>query len=65
MRPGRTFAVLLLGLLGSAVVYSLMMAVGDPALELLICAGWLPVYLLAYAIAYAGDRPAPVSAPTP
>ena len=45
----RTSAVLFLGLLGSIVVYSLMMAFGDPALELVVCAAWMPLYLIAYA----------------
>jgi hypothetical protein len=45
----RTSAVLFLGLLGSIVVYTLMMAFGDPALELVVCAAWLPLYLIAYA----------------
>jgi len=44
----RIAAVLFLGLLGAAVVYSLMMAFGDPALELLLCAAWMPLYLVAY-----------------
>ena len=44
----RTAVVLFLGLLGAAVVYSLMMAFGDPALELLLCAAWMPLYLVAY-----------------
>ena len=42
----RTAVVLFLGLLGAAVVYSLMMAFGDPALELLLCAAWMPLYLM-------------------
>jgi hypothetical protein len=49
MRPRRTAIVLFLGLLGSIVVYSLMMAFGDPALELVVCAAWMPLYLIAYA----------------
>jgi hypothetical protein len=49
----RTSAVLFLGLLGSIVVYSLMMAFGDPALELVVCAAWLPLYLIAYAAGFA------------
>ena len=44
----RSAIVLLLGLLGAAVVYSMMMAFGDPALELLLCAAWMPLYLVAY-----------------
>jgi hypothetical protein len=45
----RRFAVVaFLGLLGAAVVYSLMMAFGDPVLELLLCAAWMPLYLVAY-----------------
>jgi hypothetical protein len=53
MRPGRPTIVLFLGLLGAAVVYSLMMAFGDPALELVVCAAWLPLYLTAYAAGFA------------
>jgi hypothetical protein len=49
----RTSAVLFLGLLGSIVVYTLMMAFGDPALELVVCAAWLPLYLTAYAAGFA------------
>jgi hypothetical protein len=49
MRTRRTGIVLFLGLLGSIVVYSLMMAFGDPALELVVCAAWMPLYLIAYA----------------
>jgi hypothetical protein len=49
----RTSAVLFLGLLGSIVVYTLMMAFGDPALELVVCAAWLPLYLIAYAAGFA------------
>ncbi len=45
--------MLFLGLLGSIVVYSLMMAFGDPALELVVCAAWLPLYLIAYAAGFA------------
>ena len=26
-----------------------MMAFGDPALELVVCAAWMPLYLIAYA----------------
>jgi hypothetical protein len=44
----RTAVVMTLGLLGAAVVYSLMMAFGDPVLELLLCAAWMPLYLVAY-----------------
>jgi hypothetical protein len=44
----RTAVVMFLGLLGAAVVYSLMMAFGDPVLELLLCAAWMPLYLVAY-----------------
>jgi hypothetical protein len=59
-RVRRTTVVLFLGLLGSAVVYSLMMAFGDPALELVVCAAWLPLYLTAYAVGLAhGTVPAP------
>ena len=51
----RVAAVLFLGLLGAAVVYSLMMAFGDPGLELGLCAAWVPLYLIAYSV---GLRPA-------
>ena len=44
----RLAAMLFLGLLGAAVVYSLMMAFGDPVLELVLCAAWMPLYLVAY-----------------
>jgi hypothetical protein len=44
----RSAVVMFLGLLGAAVVYSLMMAFGDPVLELLLCAAWMPLYLVAY-----------------
>jgi hypothetical protein len=44
----RSAVVAFLGLLGAAVVYSLMMAFGDPVLELLLCAAWMPLYLVAY-----------------
>ena len=54
----RLAAVLFLGLLGAAVVYSLMMAFGDPALELLLCAAWMPLYLVAYLAGLARIRPA-------
>lgn len=57
-RPRRTPAVLFLGLLGSVVVYSLMMAFGDPGLELGLCAVWVPLYLIAYSV---GLRPADAS----
>ncbi len=60
-RVRRTPVVLFLGLLGAAVVYSLMMAFGDPALELILCAAWLPLYLTAYAVAMPAPRPAPAS----
>ena len=53
----RTAVVLFLGLLGAAVVYSLMMAFGDPALELLLCAAWMPLYLVAYSAGLARIRP--------
>ena len=53
----RLAAVLFLGLLGAAVVYSLMMAFGDPALELLLCATWMPLYLVAYSAGMARIRP--------
>jgi hypothetical protein len=44
----RSAIIVFLGLLGAAVVYSLMMAFGDPVLELLLCAAWMPLYLVAY-----------------
>ena len=53
----RLAAVLFLGLLGAPVVYSLMMAFGDPALELLLCAAWMPLYLVAYSAGVARIRP--------
>ena len=53
----RLAAVLFLGLLGAAVVYSLMMAFGDPALELLLGAAWVPLYLVAYSAGVARIRP--------
>jgi hypothetical protein len=53
----RTAVVLFLGLLGAAVVYSLMMAFGDPALELMLCAAWMPLYLVAYSAGLARLRP--------
>jgi len=53
----RSAAVLFLGLLGAAVVYSLMMAFGDPALELLLCAAWMPLYLVACSAGLARVRP--------
>jgi hypothetical protein len=52
----RSAIVLLLGLLGAAVVYSMMMAFGDPALELLLCAAWMPLYLVAYSAGLARIR---------
>ena len=52
MGTSRTAVVLFLGLLGSIVVYSLMMAFGDPALELVVCAAWMPLYLIAYAAGF-------------
>jgi hypothetical protein len=58
MGSGRGVTVIFLGCLGAAVVYSLMMAFGDPALELEVCAAWLPLYLAAYAIGFAGTVPA-------
>jgi hypothetical protein len=57
MGSGRGITVIILGCLGAAVVYSLMMAFGDPALELEVCAAWLPLYLGAYAIGLAGMAP--------
>jgi hypothetical protein len=62
MRPRRPAIVLFLGLLGSIVVYSLMMAFGDPALELEVCAAWLPLYMGAYALGFAGTAPARAAA---
>ena len=53
----RLAAALCLGLLGAAVVYSLMMAFGDPALELLLCAAWMPLYLVAYSAGVARIGP--------
>jgi hypothetical protein len=53
----RLAAALCLGLLGAAVVYSLMMAFGDPALELLLCAAWMPLYLVAYSAGVARVGP--------
>jgi hypothetical protein len=53
----RSAVVLFLGLLGAAVVYSMMMAFGDPALELLLCAAWMPLYLVAYSAGLARIRP--------
>ena len=58
MGPSRGITVIILGCLGAAVVYSLMMAFGDPALELEVCAAWLPLYLGAYALGLAGAAPA-------
>jgi hypothetical protein len=56
MGSGRGIPVIFLGCLGAAVVYSLMMAFGDPALELEVCAAWLPLYLGAYALGSVGTR---------
>jgi hypothetical protein len=53
----RSAIVVFLGLLGAAVVYSLMMAFGDPVLELLLCAAWMPLYLVAYSAGLARIRP--------
>ena len=53
----RLAAALCLGLLGAAFVYSLMMAFGDPALELLLCAAWMPLYLVAYSAGVARIGP--------
>lgn len=58
-RSRRTPAIVFLGLLGSVVVYTLMMAFGDPGLELGLCAVWVPLYLVAYAV---GLPAAPASA---
>jgi hypothetical protein len=49
----RSAVIVFLGLLGAAVVYSLMMAFGDPVLELLLCAAWMPLYLVAYSAGFA------------
>ena len=57
MGSRRRMVVLFLGLLGAAVVYSLMMAFGDPALELVVCAAWMPLYLTAYAVGLAPVHP--------
>jgi hypothetical protein len=57
----RRMTVVFLGLLGAAVVYSLMMAFGDPALELEVCAVWVPLYLGAYALGLAVDAPARIA----
>ena len=56
MGSGRGITVIFLGCLGAAVVYSLMMAFGGPALELEVCAAWLPLSLGAYALGSAGTR---------
>jgi hypothetical protein len=53
----RSAVVVFLGLLGAAVVYSLMMAFGDPVLQLLLCAAWMPLYLVAYSAGLARIRP--------
>jgi hypothetical protein len=53
----RSAVIVFLGLLGAAVVYSLMMAFGDPVLELLLCAAWMPLYLVAYSAGLARIRP--------
>ncbi len=53
----RSAVIAFLGLLGAAVVYSLMMAFGDPVLELLLCAAWMPLYLVAYSAGLARLRP--------
>jgi hypothetical protein len=53
----RSAVIAFLGLLGAAVVYSLMMAFGDPVLELLLCAAWMPLYLVAYSAGLARIRP--------
>jgi hypothetical protein len=57
MMVRRSAIVVFLGLLGAAVVYSLMMAFGDPVLELLLCAAWMPLYLVAYSAGLARIRP--------
>jgi hypothetical protein len=59
----RGTTVAFLGVLGSVIVYSLMMAFGDPGLELVICGAWLPVYLAAYARTVRPDAPAAADAP--
>ena len=62
MGSSRGITVIVLGCLGAAVVYSLMMAFGDPRLELEVCAAWLPLYLGAYTLGFAGAAPAAVPA---
>jgi hypothetical protein len=57
MMVRRSAIVVFLGLFGAAVVYSLMMAFGDPVLELLLCAAWMPLYLVAYSAGLARIRP--------
>jgi hypothetical protein len=57
MMVRRSAIVVFLGLLGAAVVYSLMMAFGDPVLELLLCAAWMPLCLVAYSAGLARIRP--------
>jgi hypothetical protein len=56
MMMRRSAVIVFLGLLGAAVVYSLMMAFGDPVLELLLCAAWMPLYLVAYSAGVARIR---------
>jgi hypothetical protein len=56
MMVRRSAVIVFLGLLGAAVVYSLMMAFGDPVLELLLCAAWMPLYLVAYSAGVARIR---------
>jgi hypothetical protein len=58
----RGTSVAFLGVLGSVIVYTLMMAFGDPGLELVICGAWLPVYLGAYARTVQSDAPAAADA---
>jgi hypothetical protein len=58
MGSSRRITVIILGCLGAAVVYSLMMAFGDPRLEFEVCAAWLPLYLGAYLLGFSGTAPA-------
>jgi hypothetical protein len=58
-RLRRTRSVVFLGVLGSVVVYTLMMAFGDPGLELSLCAVWVPLYLIAYAVGLPEGPPSP------
>ena len=56
---GRTATVVFLGVLGALIVYTLMMAFGDPLLEIATCAAWLPVYLGAHSLALRAGASAP------